>query len=538
MTRRIHINEDNAHFYDYRDEEDMTVAGLNRLVDTYAADTQVAAVLFCVNVQRALFDSRVWQPLFDGYQPDGPDDQPLLRSLSPRARTMEHGQRGRRWIHNLWLLKERGIDHPQVWLDRCKHHGIEGWLSVRMNDCHHNDDEASFWHSDLWRSRPDLRRIDYRSEGWWEGALDYGRDEVVEHHMRLIDEVIGRYDVDGIELDWVRWVKHFRPGHEKCNADRLTEVMRRTRKLLDARRPGLKLGVRLPVDPAAAMAWGYDVVRWAKERLIDQVTAATFLSQALYDLDVELWRALLGDGVRLLGQADSVTHAAPVFGNAGRVVDYDLLFGQCAAMLHRGADGVYLFNECYREGPRDTLSERRFPGILQTMLNTCGDLQTLRERRRRHAISYHQVTAPGVEPVSCVPQPLTRPRQLNDFNRIGQAIALRLVLGPAPVHSGMILRLGFDSQTPALNDSSIRVWLNGHRLDDALPRDLPGDPVIHEGSSLHVDLPPVVSQARTWAVTLEQAHDDVNIVEVQTDPVPGHLVWAELIVKGEQTSSC
>jgi len=135
--RRIHMNEDDAHFCMCHPAEDMTVEGLQRLVDYYAHQTQVAAVLFCVCLQKALFDSKTMEPLYDGYDPDGGPDQPLLEMLAPKYREIVPGDHARNWVHNMWLLNRgRGIDHFKVWLARCRHHGIEGWLTVRMNDAH------------------------------------------------------------------------------------------------------------------------------------------------------------------------------------------------------------------------------------------------------------------------------------------------------------------------------------------------------------------------------------------------------------------
>ena len=112
-------------------------AGLERLVDYYAEDTQVAAVLFCVCLQKALFDSKTREPLYEGYDADGGPDQPCLRLLSPHLREIIPGDHARNWVHNLWLLNRgRGIDHFQVWLDRCRHHRIEGRSSHRTLFAH------------------------------------------------------------------------------------------------------------------------------------------------------------------------------------------------------------------------------------------------------------------------------------------------------------------------------------------------------------------------------------------------------------------
>ncbi|MEI6424686.1 MAG: hypothetical protein WCP55_20890 [Lentisphaerota bacterium] len=37
---------------------------------------------------------------------------------------------------NMLSLDKQKLDRYQIWIDRCRHHGVEGWLTMRMNDCH------------------------------------------------------------------------------------------------------------------------------------------------------------------------------------------------------------------------------------------------------------------------------------------------------------------------------------------------------------------------------------------------------------------
>jgi hypothetical protein len=90
ITRTIYFNEDNHHFYGAHPPEDMSVEGVQRLVDFYAVNTQVAGILFCVNVQRALFDSRVWERFWDGYDPALGEEQPALK----RTHGVKNGVKG------------------------------------------------------------------------------------------------------------------------------------------------------------------------------------------------------------------------------------------------------------------------------------------------------------------------------------------------------------------------------------------------------------------------------------------------------------
>ena len=521
--RSVWLNEDNAHFYDQHPSSDMTREGLEALVDRFCEGPRLEGLLFCVNVQRALFDSRVWEPLWAGYDPDGPGDQPLLASQPPNKRSMELDQRGRNWIHNLWLLHDRGLDHPGIWLERTRHHGRAAWLSVRMNDCHDNQDEQSFWHSSFWQEHPEFRRAPHRDEGWFEGAFDFAHPEVVEHHMALIEEVCQRYDFDGIELDWNRWVRHFRPGHEQAGAAVLTDIMRRTRALVDdaGQRQGrkLELGVRLPSNPQACLDLGYDLITWSREGLVDQVALAPFMEQATYEWPITLWRSLLGERVRLLCQVDAVTKPYPDSGPGGKVLDYAFSMGEAASAFERGTDGIYLFNECYRETPGDHL-DRRFPGILDRLLDEAGDPAKLRDTHRRQLPSYQQVTAEGAASGAVLPIPLTRPKHHWSFGRFGKFLSLRIPMGGVPREAGVLLVLGFDAPVGKPDATDLTVRLNSHEpLGKPVPP--PAD----------TPLPGNIAHRLAWRVPLDQLHGDVNVIEIAPrEQPPGSVVWAELLV--------
>ena len=55
--------------------------------------------------------------------------------------------------------------------------------------------------------------------------------EVREHHMEFVRELLERYDPDGLELDWMRFGYHFKPGHEAEGRAILTQFMRDVRAL-------------------------------------------------------------------------------------------------------------------------------------------------------------------------------------------------------------------------------------------------------------------------------------------------------------------
>lgn len=527
----LYVNEDNQSFYAHRPESEMTPEGVDRVVDE-AARHPVTGIAFCVNVQRALFESRVWETFYADYDPDLGESQPAV--------WRRHGAR------NLWLLARRGVDHHARWLARCRRYGIEGWLSMRMNDCHglkeYCQDEKGVeathwtrhWASTWWREHPELRRAPYRLERSWEGAFDFSHEAVRRHHLALVGEVLGRFDMFGFELDWLRWGMMFAPGREQAGLAILTDFMRETRRLADesARRVGhpVKLAVRVPAEPETCLALGYDVPRWAEEGLADMVILSSFLGTANFDYPVFLWRKLLGPKIKLLANAEPVVgaHPWPASAEAGYVGSAAFTFGSAASALQRGVDGIHLFNHC----PSALLAESPRSDNLHAVYDAVADLPGLAARPRRHPVSYPQVFAPGESPRAVLPIPLRVPSIGVAFGRMEENITLRIALGPRPSAGAVCLQLGFSADTPALEAAAIEVRVNRTPCAPAAGRPAPLDRRAADAlrDFMHGDPPGEAAQVLLYDVPLHALQDDVNVVEFVPPQVPGSLVWAEMLV--------
>lgn len=534
--RTIFLNEDDAHFYSCHPTSDMTVEGLEKLVDYYVTDTQVAGLLFCTNLQKALFDSKVWEPLYADYDPDAGPNQPCLAKLKPQIREVVPGDHGRNWVHNLWVLnRQNGINHHQVWLDRCRHHGIEGWLTMRMNDSHglkefaqdqqgikSSDSWVMLCPSKHWQENPQLRRAPWRWERSWEGSFNYALQDVRDHHMALIDEIIDRFDMDGLELDWMRWGQMFAPGDEAMGRGILTDFVREVRMKLDSaqQRVGhpIRLGVRVPSEPQEALANGYDVPRWVRDGLVDQVVLSSFFGQANFDIPIELWRLILGDDVRLLAHCAGVANAYP---ESGVIVEHlDFQYGSASSALHRGADGVYLFNECYTESSR--------PDELKEMLKKQGDLRTLEQVSRRYAVTYPCHRAPGDMQRTLLPIPLTPASIGRDMGRMENNISLRIHIGTKPVTGKATLLLAFSPDTPALDATHFKTRINGKVIVPQIdpPKvSIACHQIKHQQSGLDR-----IGLVLGFDLPFEFLHDDTNVIEFLPPEVPGELRWAEILI--------
>jgi len=160
--------------------------------------------------------------------------------------------------------------------------------AIRMSDTHHRSldrnnplcPQFAIDHPEYVIKQPDGRTN--------ETALDYSFPEVRQHRMAIMREIAGQYDVDGLELNFVRWAKHFPRDKGREKAPIMTEYIGRVRGMLDeaaekrglvdARREPrrLMLGVRVPESLHACWLAGVDIETWVKRGWIDYVVISTW----------------------------------------------------------------------------------------------------------------------------------------------------------------------------------------------------------------------------------------------------------------------
>ena len=102
----------------------------------------------------------------------------------------------------------QGTDPLKIMTEFCRKNRIEIFWSMRMNDTH---DASSSWYGPVMMSRlkkahPEWLESSKASRsrhGAW-SAMDYTHAEVRDLAVRYIEEVCANYDVDGIEMDFMR----------------------------------------------------------------------------------------------------------------------------------------------------------------------------------------------------------------------------------------------------------------------------------------------------------------------------------------------
>ena len=144
----------------------------------------------------------------------------------------------------------------------------------RMND-NHSGEHFPF-RSDFIESHPEWRLAGSGQgpDEFAERMLDFTFDEVRQFVFEAMQEVVSRFDVDGLEMTF-REGMYFPVPQGRERAPLMTDLVRRVRGILDerSRSPGRRilLGARVFSTLEECLDLGLDVPAWIAEGLIDHV---------------------------------------------------------------------------------------------------------------------------------------------------------------------------------------------------------------------------------------------------------------------------
>ncbi len=399
---------------------------IDEFVDSHAA-LGITDLFINVNAKRTNYRSAVWESVWDGYDPAAGDDQPFFAQIEPEQRT-----RYIQYVKNVLALHEQGCDYGKRMIDAARRDGLKAWISLRMNDDHWPYLLEHPGHSTFWKSHQEWR-LTY--------GLDYEQAEVREHYMKLIREVCERYDLDGLELDFLRFPYYFRPGREHEGAKLMTVLVEETRAITREAEKRLghpvALAVRVPSTPWIARRNGLDAISWAQAGLVDLIVAGGWYLSVDSDVPVETWKGLLiGTDVAVALSVESAINS----GASGlRGMSPPEMRGLLLSGWHRGADAVYLFNMFtgpYHDWPREDHDR---------LLRDAGSRARLRAGPRRHALTITHPWAAGER------------GEERYLPYVGTHGVFRLYIGPKPLPSQ---RVQIELVTPD-HDEPLEVRLNG-----------------------------------------------------------------------------
>ena len=414
---RLLINADDSHWWGFWN----TLAGegrfdddsLNEYVMNYA-DSGVTDVLFNIYCQSS----------------DVPSDVMTFRG-DLYGQTEQHGNpvdyASYRGLHDIYNVQKKDIF--AVWFRKCREVGLRPWISLRMNDCHSPDEAASPLRGELFYTAEANGWTIGGEYGYYRHCFNYAVPEIRQLMLDYTREQLLRYDVYGLELDFMREIYCF--DYKKADTGEIVAIMNQymrdtaaiVKKAAEKWGHEIRLSVRLMRDIDQCYAYGFDPVAWCEEGLVDAITVTPRFSSNDSAMPIAEWKARCPSAEIWAGIETLVNTQAK-----GCCASAEVARGYGAQYLTAGADGLYLFN--YMTAP---------PGIgarEKEVYDTCGSLAEILKHPRRHVVTYQDICPDGWEPYDPLPLKV----------KAGAAATLPVETGCIPDGAGVTVLLGFSQE--------------------------------------------------------------------------------------------
>lgn len=285
------------------------------------------------------------------------------------------------------LASRFGIDPWEVWFARCRQVGLEAWMSIRMNDCHCPDKEAAFLRSDFFYTARENGWMVGEKYGYFRYCFNYAVPEVRRRMLAYISEQLMRYDVDALELDFMREIFCFDYPNQPDKVQIMNGFMREVKAIVEqaCEKWGhkIKLTVRLMRDIDQNLIFGFDPETWAKEGLVDYINVAPRWNTIDDDMPIAEWKKRIPQ-VPISG---TITELFSTDCRNLKNIDSAMGNALAAAYLCQGADGMYLYNQFMVPGDEEFITNRTAP----EMIRCAGQKETAVQAHRRHVVCMQDV---------------------------------------------------------------------------------------------------------------------------------------------------
>lgn len=197
---------------------------------------------------------------------------------------------------NFDALMEQGYDPFGIMVDTLRSHDIIVMANVRMNDHHGRLIQWTPWEREHkeWSLAKDTGARDWKAIGALR-HMDYAIEGVRKYRFSILKEIVERFNIDGIQLDFGRTAPFVsEPKLEKGKF--MTEYIREVRKLLDqiAQKRNVEkkyLGAIVPWDFDFCIKEGLEVKTWIDEGLIDYISPGEWY-YADWNIPLNKWREI------------------------------------------------------------------------------------------------------------------------------------------------------------------------------------------------------------------------------------------------------
>lgn len=253
------------------------------------------------------------------------------------------------------MYRDYGMDPVQMFLDIMREHNIRPWLTIRMNDAHHNESETAFLRDDFYYEARKKGWMIGKEYGYYSHCLDYSVEEVRARMLAYIREVVGKYDMFGLELDFMREIYSFDYRHTPERHEIMNSFIKEVRTILTEGGKlwghPVRLMHRTHRSVEDAYEFGFDVGLWAKNGWIDAVVPTPRWECTDDAIPVEQWKKLVGPEVAVFPGIETL-HLKDVNGELTQTMP-EMSKAYYAAWNAQGADGIYYYNHHHNQLQRD-----------------------------------------------------------------------------------------------------------------------------------------------------------------------------------------
>jgi hypothetical protein len=239
-------------------------------------------------------------------------------------------------------LLDQKLDPLEMVIRGARERKLDAFFSFRLNDIHDHWVECSDFLPKFKQENPHWLNPkewfpDFHGKTEITTALNYSEQEVRDFRIRILREVIERYDFDGVELDFMRSQFYFHWDKGLNSAYIMTDFVREVREMLDEiaaiRGKSIELAVRVCTTVIGSKLAGFDFESWAKQGLIDIVIAGT----GGMNIDTKAYKEIL--------EGTGVSFYPCLYGDYERVSSSDeVMRGISEVLLSHKPDGIYAFN--------------------------------------------------------------------------------------------------------------------------------------------------------------------------------------------------
>ncbi len=331
------------------------------------------------------------------------------------------------------LYTVHNIDPYEIWFERCAEKGLNAWLSIRMNDCHDSGEETSFLRSSFFYEALENGWLIGDDYGYFKTCYDYSVPQVREKMLSYIGEQLMRYDVYGLELDFMREIYCFdyMNMNEQEISEIMTQFMRDTNEIVNQAEEHwgheIKIMTRLTRDLDQSRRLGFDAEAWSRESLTDIIVVTPRWSSNDSAMPIADWEKRCG-GIEIYAGLETLTNYDNT--SVSGAASPSNARGLSAQYLSAGADKIYLFN--YFMNP---LASAQANARNTEIINTCGSADTSVYSQRSHVVTYQDIAPEGWEKYDPLPMTVDA----------GSTDSLKVETGYIPSGSEVKILIGTDT---------------------------------------------------------------------------------------------